>query len=261
MSDVGDQLNGEESLEAYTLGGGLANPPQPATGGAELNSGKSWDGLRRSGSAMRPRPRRFQYATRSAQRSQRSSQQMNTPARKVVSAGEISAAALPRELGSAKPVSSLAGLKTARDFPNLLTRAIHDSPADRTPPGSVSATAETNSSVPPEKSAPERGAPWSIKIVLPRRSALRLAEIVQVFASLWTWTRKQVKVRPARKRLRVCESVSLGEKRFVAVIEIDGLQFLLGGASGSVTAIARLESSQKVSGLVDQELAHDLVQA
>jgi len=64
----------------------------------------------------------------------------------------------------------------------------------------------------------------------------------------------------AKKRLRVCESVSLGEKRFVAVIEVDGEQFLVGGASSSVATLARLES-QQFSTVFKRRWAQEPVQA
>ncbi|HEY4010975.1 MAG TPA: flagellar biosynthetic protein FliO [Acidobacteriaceae bacterium] len=51
--------------------------------------------------------------------------------------------------------------------------------------------------------------------------------------------------RPTARRLRVAETVSLGEKRFVSIIEVDGEQFLLGGSGSAVTLLAKLESSQR----------------
>ena len=45
--------------------------------------------------------------------------------------------------------------------------------------------------------------------------------------------------RPAR-RLRLAESLALGERRFVAVIEFEQRRFLVGGTSTSVVLLARL---------------------
>ena len=39
-------------------------------------------------------------------------------------------------------------------------------------------------------------------------------------------------------------TVSLGEKRFVAVIQIDGLQFLIGGGASNVALLAQLEIAE-----------------
>jgi len=75
------------------------------------------------------------------------------------------------------------------------------------------------------------------------------------------WTRKHMGYRPARKRLRVCETVSLGEKRFVAVIEVDGEQFLVGGAASSVATLARLEPSPQFAEVLKRRWAQDPIQA
>jgi Flagellar biosynthesis protein, FliO len=81
------------------------------------------------------------------------------------------------------------------------------------------------------------------------------------FAGAWKWALKHLRSGHARKRLRVCESVSLGEKRFVAVIEVDGEQFLVGGASSSVATLARLGPSQVFSDVLKQRWAQDPIQA
>jgi flagellar biogenesis protein FliO len=58
------------------------------------------------------------------------------------------------------------------------------------------------------------------------------------------------------RRLRLCESLPLGERRFVAVVEFDGERFLVGGTSSSLVLLSRLgearpethsESEQNVS--------------
>jgi hypothetical protein len=43
------------------------------------------------------------------------------------------------------------------------------------------------------------------------------------------------------KSLRVCETLSLGDRRFVAVVAYEHSRFLLGGTSGSLVLLARLE--------------------
>jgi flagellar biogenesis protein FliO len=42
------------------------------------------------------------------------------------------------------------------------------------------------------------------------------------------------------KRLQVAETVSLGEKRFVSVIKVDGREFLIGGGATNITLLAQL---------------------
>jgi Flagellar biosynthesis protein, FliO len=94
-----------------------------------------------------------------------------------------------------------------------------------------------------------------------RNVEVKSAGILSWLAGAWTWMRQQLGSRRPRKRLRVCESVSLGEKRFVAVIEVDGEQFLVGGASSSVATLARLAPSQEFSAVLKRRWAQEPVQA
>ncbi len=86
-----------------------------------------------------------------------------------------------------------------------------------------------------------------LKVVYPSLvRALRLAgadagrRFWNLSQSMLAWSRTRVAQK--RKRLRICESVSLGEKRFVAVIQVDGEQFLVGGAANSLAMLAQLDS-------------------
>jgi|HubBroStandDraft_1064217.scaffolds.fasta_scaffold595535_2 hypothetical protein len=51
-------------------------------------------------------------------------------------------------------------------------------------------------------------------------------------------------------RLRLCESLPLGDHRFVAVVEFEQARFLLGGTPASLVLLARLERSAAESGKV-----------
>jgi flagellar biogenesis protein FliO len=44
--------------------------------------------------------------------------------------------------------------------------------------------------------------------------------------------------------MRVTETVSLGEKRFVTILHVDGQQLLIGSATGQVTLLAVLDDKQ-----------------
>jgi flagellar biogenesis protein FliO len=46
--------------------------------------------------------------------------------------------------------------------------------------------------------------------------------------------------RRAPRRLQLCESLPLGERRFVAVVEFERARFLVGGTSASLVLLARL---------------------
>jgi Flagellar biosynthesis protein, FliO len=49
---------------------------------------------------------------------------------------------------------------------------------------------------------------------------------------------------PRRRSLRVEETISLGEKRFVAILQCDGERVLLGGAPNGISVLFKLDSGQ-----------------
>jgi len=80
-----------------------------------------------------------------------------------------------------------------------------------------------------------------------RTFAFQWNAFLQALAKGWSWLQQRLKTQQAKKRLRVCESVSLGEKRFIAVVQVDGEQFLVGGSSSSVSTLAHLEQPREFS--------------
>lgn len=70
----------------------------------------------------------------------------------------------------------------------------------------------------------------------------------------WRWIQARKAVRSSTRRLRVTETVSLGEKRFVAVVQIDGLQFLLGGGPTNVTLLAQLAATEDFGELLKETM-------
>ena len=73
--------------------------------------------------------------------------------------------------------------------------------------------------------------------------------------SILKWIVQRAKAQQARKNLRVCETVSLGEKRFVAVVQIDQERFLIGGSSSAVSLLTRLQETKTFAAALDQEAA------
>lgn len=73
-----------------------------------------------------------------------------------------------------------------------------------------------------------------------------------LLARAWKWLQKQHAI-SAKKQLRVSETVSLGEKRFVAVVQAGGQRFLVGGGSSGVSLLAELDrdSEQDCSATLD----------
>jgi flagellar biogenesis protein FliO len=68
------------------------------------------------------------------------------------------------------------------------------------------------------------------------RSRMRLVDLLAGF-----------NIRKTPRQLRLCESLSLGEKRLVAVIQYGGQRFLVGGGPQSVNLLARLGKVNKLA--------------
>ena len=62
--------------------------------------------------------------------------------------------------------------------------------------------------------------------------------------SVWKWLAHKRSLQLAAKRLRVAETIQLGEKRFVSILQVDGAQYLIGGAAGNVQLLAVLDKAQ-----------------
>lgn len=98
-------------------------------------------------------------------------------------------------------------------------------------------------------------APQSVPPAWFERALSRAGDcLLGVLRELWARA-GQVRVRQNKKRLRVCETVALGEKRFVAVIQVDDKQFLVGGASNSVSLLAQLDKPAEFSSVLYSRIA------
>lgn len=75
----------------------------------------------------------------------------------------------------------------------------------------------------------------------------------------WKWLRQRGKLgvfAQRNRRLRLSETVPLGEKRFVSLIEVDNISFLIGSSPQSVTLLAQLPPTsqrQPFRGVFEQE--------
>jgi flagellar biogenesis protein FliO len=74
----------------------------------------------------------------------------------------------------------------------------------------------------------------------------------------WTWLRRLwqrvavVREPKAPRRLRLCETLTLGHKRVVAVVQYDNQRFLVGGSAHSVSLLARLGEGPDFSELLTE---------
>lgn len=74
----------------------------------------------------------------------------------------------------------------------------------------------------------------------------------------WKWICEraaQVSVARAERKLKLVETVSLGDKRFVAVLQFEGERFLVSGAAGSVSLLARLGSAGEFAATLDEVIS------
>jgi hypothetical protein len=55
----------------------------------------------------------------------------------------------------------------------------------------------------------------------------------------WSFLQAKYKI-STTKRLRVSETISLGEKRFVAILAVEGREFLIGGGVSGMSLLAQL---------------------
>lgn len=56
---------------------------------------------------------------------------------------------------------------------------------------------------------------------------------------VWSWLHAKYTI-STTKRLRVSETISLGEKRFVAIVAVEGREFLIGGGVSGMSLLAQL---------------------
>ena len=65
-------------------------------------------------------------------------------------------------------------------------------------------------------------------------------QIARSLIAGWKWLENKRTQQLASRRLRLAETISLGEKRSVSIVQVDGLQYLIGCSSGSVQLLAVL---------------------
>jgi flagellar biogenesis protein FliO len=65
---------------------------------------------------------------------------------------------------------------------------------------------------------------------------------------VFSWLQART-TRRATKQLQVSEVVSLGEKRFVAIIQVENRKFLIGGGASSVALLTHLDAGTESIGV------------
>ena len=62
----------------------------------------------------------------------------------------------------------------------------------------------------------------------------------------WQWLALHKAARMDHGRLRVTDRISVGEKSYVCVVEVDGQRFLIGGAQATLSLLAELNAVERI---------------
>lgn len=85
-----------------------------------------------------------------------------------------------------------------------------------------------------ERATKESGNPRSVN---PRGTMWTAASYLR---SSWQWLQRTRAAQTAARRLRVTETISLGEKRFLSIVQVDDTHFLIGTSATNVQLLAQL---------------------
>jgi flagellar biogenesis protein FliO len=106
----------------------------------------------------------------------------------------------------------------------------------------------------PSNSKPTTGHALPIPVIADDASLGTLRGHTGLFSRAWEWLRARQVTRSNTRRLRVAETVSLGEKRFVAVVQVDGRHFLLAGGPTNIALLAQLDSQENFGEVLKKTL-------
>jgi Flagellar biosynthesis protein, FliO len=94
------------------------------------------------------------------------------------------------------------------------------------------------------KPVPPKATTLSLPVLTDDAELTTLRSQTGLLSRLRQWLQARRLERSSDKRLRVAETVSLGEKRFVAVVQVDGRHFLLAGGPTNIALLAQLDPNE-----------------
>ncbi len=94
------------------------------------------------------------------------------------------------------------------------------------------------------KSSPIKGDASPLPVLAAEDALSTLRSHTGLLSRAWGWLQSRQLARSGPRRLRVAETVSLGEKRFVAVVQVDGRHFLLAGGPTNIVLLAQLDTRE-----------------
>ncbi len=74
----------------------------------------------------------------------------------------------------------------------------------------------------------------------------------------WSWLNRNCSI-SSNKQLRVAETISLGDKRFVAVVQVEGRKFLIGGGSAGVSLLTQLGTANDTQAALGAAMASGVI--
>jgi flagellar biogenesis protein FliO len=94
------------------------------------------------------------------------------------------------------------------------------------------------------RSNPAKGTTLSLPVLADDAALSTLRSQTGLLSRVWRWMQARHVERSSARRLRVAETVSLGEKRFVAVVQVDGRHFLVAGGPANIALLAQLDANE-----------------
>ena len=71
--------------------------------------------------------------------------------------------------------------------------------------------------------------------------AITLQVVFEKLQAGWRWVERKRSQQISAKRLRVAETISLGEKRTLSIVTVDGSQYLIGSSASGVQLLTKLD--------------------
>lgn len=106
----------------------------------------------------------------------------------------------------------------------------------------------------PSKSKLITGHALPVPVIADEASLGTLRGHTGLLSRAWGWLRAWQGTRSPTRRLRVAETVSLGEKRFVAVVQVDGRHFLVAGGPTNIALLAQLDTQENFGEVLKKTL-------
>jgi hypothetical protein len=96
----------------------------------------------------------------------------------------------------------------------------------------------------PRSSKKPPAVPVPLAVLAEEASLSTLRRQTGLLSRAWAWLQGRQAARSDSQRLRVAETVSLGEKRFVAVVQVAGHDFLVAGGPSNIALLAQLDANE-----------------